>query len=178
MLRLLNALNIAFSVVFTCTNVGTVLQSVWSPADIVNVVLWVLLFPLSIVIRICFSAEQRWQLIADRVAISVPALSCIYILLFGLVEVLSGSTIDAKSAIGFLFGLIVLASVVAVRGTTSTATRVLLSVLVLPIFLPPLIDGPSAGPVCFLTSALGCIWREHLTPTTSRYDPHTVAGTL
>jgi hypothetical protein len=162
-IRVLDALTIASSVALTHTNVCSILQSVWSPADIVNVLLWFVLLPLSIVIRTCFFANQRWQLVADRVVTSAFALGCTYILLSGVVEVLSGSTIDLEPATGYLFGLIVLVSVVAVKGTTSTAVRVLLSVLVLPMFLPPLILSPAVGSVCFLTSALGCIWREHRT---------------
>lgn len=161
----------------------------WDPNIIATALLWWVLFPLSIIVRICRFSDQRWQLFADRIVISVYALNFANgpLTVSGLY--LSGYEIDPMKAMEFacprsltplsifLVGgllLIVSMSIMLVKGTIM---RVLLSVMVLPMFLRPQI-------YVVPLSALGCMWRQQLTshlaiqkePGSTKHKLHSLGG--
>ena len=107
-------------------------------------------FLLAIIIRICRFADQRWQLVADRLVMSTLVIFPLYEKFF------EGSEDDLSL---YLFTVVLNSSIILVRGRLF---RVLLSVPILPMFIGAALYIPDA-PVCILTSAVGCIWREHLT---------------
>ena len=115
--------------------------------------LWVLM-SLSLLIRVFRFTDQRWQLVADRMVISTLVIQ-------PLAECHEYGLSSADDLYKFLFALVLNSSIILVRGRLF---RVLLSMPVLPMFIGIVLNVPEA-PILLLTSAVGCIWREHLTAT-------------